>query len=61
MNKKQLIEENELLKQGVWRALDTLRNDKFATRAYNAAAELEGLLDEHGYPDGDLMAGGDDE
>jgi hypothetical protein len=46
--------ENELLKQGIWRALD-------ATRAYNAAAELEGILDEHGYPDGDLMAGGDDE
>ena len=50
MNKKQLIEENELLKQGIWRALDTLRNDKFATRAYNAAVELESLLDEYGYP-----------
>jgi hypothetical protein len=53
MTKKELIEQNEILKYGIWVALSTLRNDKYATRAYNAAVELEALLDEHGYPSAD--------
>jgi hypothetical protein len=35
----------------VWRALDILQNDKFATRAYNAATCLEDILDSQGYPE----------
>jgi hypothetical protein len=41
----------EILKLGIWEALDTLRNDLYVSRAVNAAHILEALLDEHGYPE----------
>jgi len=49
MNK--LKKENEALKQAIQSALEILRGDLFATRAYNAATELENALEEWGCPD----------